>query len=84
MTIEQKIAGFTPEGDAVVVYTMRNDKGAAEIVKDSEAVESGFAVVEAMVADRERLDSLATNIKALAIADSADRVAEIACRAITE
>ena len=60
------------------------NKGAAEIVKDSEAVESGFAVVEAMVADRERLDSLATNIKALAIADSADRVAEIACRAITE
>ena len=57
------------------------NKGAAEIVKDSEAVESGFAVVEAMVADRERLDSLATNIKALAIADSADRVAEIACRA---
>ncbi|MBR3853797.1 MAG: undecaprenyldiphospho-muramoylpentapeptide beta-N-acetylglucosaminyltransferase [Tidjanibacter sp.] len=52
-------------------------KGAAEIVKDSEAVERGFAVVEALVGDSARLASLATNIKALAIADSADRVAEV-------
>lgn len=28
MEIEQKVAGFTPEGDAVVIYTMRNSKGA--------------------------------------------------------
>ncbi len=52
-------------------------KGAAEIVKDSEAVERGFAVVEALVGDSARLASLATNIRALAIADSADRVAEV-------
>jgi UDP-N-acetylglucosamine--N-acetylmuramyl-(pentapeptide) pyrophosphoryl-undecaprenol N-acetylglucosamine transferase len=53
-------------------------KGAAEIVRDSEAVEKGFEVVEALVADPERLSSLATNIKALAISNSADRVAEVA------
>ena len=56
-------------------------KGAAEIVRDSEAVEKGFEVVEALVADPERLSSLATNIKSLAISDSADRVAEIALKA---
>ena len=28
MEIEQKVAGFTPEGDAVVVYTLRNNNGA--------------------------------------------------------
>ena len=44
-------------------------------------MEKGFEVVEALVADPERLSSLATNIKALAISDSADRVAEIALKA---
>lgn len=52
-------------------------KGAAEIVKDADAVAKGFEVVEALVADSARLSSLATNIKALAIDDSADRVADI-------
>lgn len=52
------------------------NKGAAEIVKDSEAVSRGFEVVEALVADKQRLALLASNIKGLAIEDSADRVAK--------
>ena len=54
------------------------NKDAADIVKDSEAIKRGFEVVEALVANPQRLSSLATNIKALAISDSADRVAEVA------
>jgi hypothetical protein len=38
--------------------------------------------VEALVANPERLSSLATNIKVLATSDSADRVAEIAVQAV--
>lgn len=53
-------------------------KGAAEIVRDAEAVERAFEVVEQMVADPARLSSLSENIRSLAIADSADRVAKIA------
>ena len=53
-------------------------KGAAEIVHDAEAVTKAFEVVEAMVADQARLDSLAQNIRQLAIDDSAERVAKIA------
>ena len=53
-------------------------KGAAEIVHDAEAVAKALGVVEAMVADQVRLDSLAQNIRQLAIDDSAERVAKIA------
>lgn len=53
-------------------------KGAAEIVRDADAVAEGLAVAESMVADPTRLASLSHNIRALAIADSADRVAKIA------
>lgn len=53
-------------------------EGAAEIVKDSEAISKGFEVVERMVADSTLLESLSRNIKGLAIADSAQRVARIA------
>lgn len=54
------------------------NKGAAEIVKDSEAVERGFEVVGRMIEDSAKLSMLATNIRTLAIDDSADRVAKIA------
>ena len=53
-------------------------KGAAEIVRDADAVAEGLAVAERMVADPERLATLAHNIRTLAIADSAERVANIA------
>ena len=48
MTIEQKIAGFTPEGDAVVIYTMRNNKGA-----EVELCNIGAAICAVRVPDRE-------------------------------
>lgn len=50
------------------------EKGAAEIVKDSEAVERGMKEAVALAMDNERLESLAANIASLAIVDSADRV----------
>ena len=53
-------------------------QGAAEIVRDSEAVEKALAVAESMVADPARLASLSKNILSLAINDSAERVAKIA------
>ncbi|MBO7300582.1 MAG: undecaprenyldiphospho-muramoylpentapeptide beta-N-acetylglucosaminyltransferase [Tidjanibacter sp.] len=53
-------------------------KGAAEIVSDAEAVAKAFEVVERMVTDKAHLDSLAQNIRTLAINDSAKRVAKIA------
>ena len=53
-------------------------QGAAEIVKDSEAVEKALAVAESMVADPARLALLSKNILSLAINDSAERVARIA------
>lgn len=50
------------------------EKGAAEIVRDSEAVERGMREAVALAQDEERLERLAANIAKLAIADSADRV----------
>lgn len=50
------------------------EKGAAEIVRDSEAVERGMHEAVALAKDEERLARLAANIAKLAIADSADRV----------
>ena len=52
--------------------------GAAEIVADKDAVADVFRVAEELVADSERLATLATNIRTLAIDDSADRVAKMA------
>ena len=48
MDIEQKVAGFTPEGDAVIVYTMRNSKGC-----EVELCNMGAAIVGIRVPDRE-------------------------------
>ena len=48
MDIEQKVAGFTPEGDAVVIYTMRNSKGC-----EVELCNMGAAIVGIRVPDRE-------------------------------
>lgn len=53
-------------------------QGAAEIVSDKEAVEMVFKVAEELVENKAKLNSLATNIRNLAIDDSADRVAKIA------
>ena len=48
MDIEQKVAGFTPEGDAVIVYTMRNSKRC-----EVELCNMGAAIVGIRVPDRE-------------------------------
>lgn len=53
------------------------NKCAARIVKDAEAIERTFEVVEEMVADSQGLEMLRRNILSLAIDDSADRVAKI-------
>ncbi|MBQ2143282.1 MAG: undecaprenyldiphospho-muramoylpentapeptide beta-N-acetylglucosaminyltransferase [Alistipes sp.] len=50
------------------------EKGAAQIVRDSEAVERGMKEAVALAFDEERLESLSANIASLAIVDSADRV----------
>ena len=50
------------------------EKGAAEIVRDGEAVARGMQEAVALASDKARLDSLRTNIAKLAIDDSAERV----------
>ena len=53
------------------------EKGAAEIVRDSEVVARGMAEAVALATDEERLERLAANIAKLAISDSAARVVEV-------
>ena len=50
------------------------DDGAAEIVKDSEAVACGMQRAVELATDGKRQQQLAENIAKLAISDSADRV----------
>jgi UDP-N-acetylglucosamine--N-acetylmuramyl-(pentapeptide) pyrophosphoryl-undecaprenol N-acetylglucosamine transferase len=50
------------------------ERGAAEIVRDAEAVERGMQEAVALASNRERLAALRENIGKLAIADSAERV----------
>ena len=50
------------------------EKGAAEIVPDSEAIKRGMAVALEVVGDERRLESLSENIAKLAISDAAERV----------
>ena len=52
------------------------DKDAALCVTDAEAVDKLIALALATVADEGRLDRLSRNIKKLAFADSADRIAD--------
>ena len=51
-------------------------KDAALLVPDSEAVTALFPVVEQLLADPARMQRMAANIKALGIADSADRIVD--------
>lgn len=48
MDIEQRVAGFTPEGECVVIYTMRNSKG-----YEVELCNMGAAIVAVNVPDKE-------------------------------
>ena len=73
---------FVPSPNVAEDHQTKNakalaDKGAALLVSDSEAVAKVMAEAEALVADKERLAALNKNISALAIADSAERVAKL-------
>lgn len=47
MTIEQNIWGVTPEGEAVIIYTMRNSRGS-----EVQVCNIGAALVSVKFADR--------------------------------
>ena len=53
----------------------RADKGAAEMIRDAEAVECGMSRAMEIVTSADRLKTLKDNILQLAIGDAADRVA---------
>ena len=88
MDIEQNIWGFTPEGEAVILYTITNSAGAqvrlsnigagivSIVVPDREAVARVFSEVGRLLADDAVRSEMEKNIRALAVADSADRVAD--------
>lgn len=80
---------FVPSPNVAEDHQTKNakalaDKGAALLVPDSEAVGRVMAEAEALVADKERLAALSSNISALAIADSADRVANLIIELLEE
>ena len=52
-------------------------QGAAEIVRDNEAVERGMKEAVTLALDEERLEMLAANIAKLAVSDSAERVVKV-------
>lgn len=71
---------FVPSPNVAEDHQTKNamalvEKGAAEIVRDAEAVEQAMARAETLLADRKHLEALRKNIAALGIGDSADRVA---------
>lgn len=70
---------FVPSPNVAEDHQTKNamalvEKGAAEIVRDAEAVECGMREAVALAHDSERLESLRKNIASLAIGDSAERV----------
>lgn len=70
---------FVPSPNVAEDHQTKNamalvEKDAAMMVKDSEAVERAMKVATELLFDKERLERLRTNILALGIADSADRV----------
>jgi UDP-N-acetylglucosamine--N-acetylmuramyl-(pentapeptide) pyrophosphoryl-undecaprenol N-acetylglucosamine transferase len=50
------------------------EKGAAEMVRDAEAVAKGMERALALLADKEHLQQLSKNIMKLGVADAAERV----------
>lgn len=70
---------FVPSPNVAEDHQTKNamalvEKGAAEIVRDSEAVECGMKRAVELAMDGARLEQLSANIKKLAISDAADRV----------
>ena len=70
---------FVPSPNVAEDHQTKNamalvNKGAAEIVRDAEAVERGMKEAVALAEDKARLATLKSNIAKLAIDDSAERV----------
>ena len=70
---------FVPSPNVAEDHQTKNamalvEKGAAEMIPDSEVVVRGMAEAVALAGDEERLERLSANIAALAIPDAADRV----------
>jgi UDP-N-acetylglucosamine--N-acetylmuramyl-(pentapeptide) pyrophosphoryl-undecaprenol N-acetylglucosamine transferase len=70
---------FVPSPNVAEDHQTKNamalvERGAAEIVRDAEAVERGMQEAVALASNSERLAALRENIGKLAIADSAERV----------
>ncbi len=70
---------FVPSPNVAEDHQTKNamalvEKGAAEIVRDSEVQVRGMQEAVALAKDKERLTRLGENIKSLAISDSAERV----------
>ena len=73
---------FVPSPNVAEDHQTKNamalvEKGAAEIVRDNEAVERGMQEAVTLAMDKERLERLSANIAKLAIGDSAERVVEV-------
>lgn len=76
-----KPAIFVPSPNVAEDHQTKNAmalvrKDAALLVPDSEAVTALFPVVEQLLADPAHMQRMAANIKALGIADSADRIVD--------
>lgn len=76
-----KPAVFVPSPNVAEDHQTKNAmalvrKDAALLVPDNEAVTALFPVVEQLLADPARMQRMAANIKALGIADSADRIVD--------
>ena len=70
---------FVPSPNVAEDHQTKNamalvERGAAEIVRDSEAVERGMCEAVALANNEERRESLSRNIAQLAISDAAERV----------
>jgi UDP-N-acetylglucosamine--N-acetylmuramyl-(pentapeptide) pyrophosphoryl-undecaprenol N-acetylglucosamine transferase len=70
---------FVPSPNVAEDHQTKNaqalvERGAAEMVRDGEAVARGMAEAVALAGDAERLERLSANIAALAISDAAERV----------
>ena len=76
-----KPAIFVPSPNVAEDHQTKNalalvEKGAALLVRDGEAVSGLFPVVDALLADPERMRRMAANIRVLGIADSAERIVD--------
>ena len=76
-----KPAIFVPSPNVAEDHQTKNalalvEKDAALLVRDGEAVSGLFPVVDALLADPERMRRMAANIRVLGIADSAERIVD--------